>query len=94
MEKDSSLLRKSTSNHAMHQMAEVQRTMQRSVLDELTRQASSSKNVSQARAVLTAKLLDLADWLESVETATAHQELAAEDIVIEDTPEGPRWRRR
>ena len=61
-------------------LAEVQQTMQRAVLDELLRQASNSQNISQARAILTAQLVGLADWLESVGTPTPHQKLAAEDI--------------
>ncbi len=61
-------------------LAEVQKTMQRAVLDQFLRQASNSQNISQARAILTAQLRGLADWLESVGTPTPHQKLAAEDI--------------
>ena len=61
-------------------LGEVQQTMQRAILDELLRQASNSQNIPQARAILTAQLLDLADWLQSVGTPTPHQKLAAEDI--------------
>ena len=61
-------------------LSEVQRTMQRAVVEELLRQASNTRNISQARAILTAQLLGLADWLESVGTPSSHQKLVAEEI--------------
>ena len=59
--------------------AEVQRTTQRVALDKIMEQAGSARNVPQVRAILNAKIGELADRLESQER-TPHQQLALEDI--------------
>jgi hypothetical protein len=70
-------------------LQEIQRTVQRVVLDNLLTQAGNGDNIPQARAILTEKLYELADWLESSEAPSAHQKLAAEDIRRwQNRPEG------
>jgi hypothetical protein len=70
-------------------LAEVQKTAQRVVLDNLVAQAGSVENIPQVRAILTATVLGLADWLESVDSPNAHQKLALEDIRRwQNRPEG------
>ncbi len=58
----------------------VRQTVQRVMLDRLMREASSSVNTPQVRAVLTAEIAGLADGLEGLEAPTAHQQLALEDV--------------
>lgn len=59
---------------------EVQHTAQRVVLDELLRRASDGENIASVRAILTEKLLELAEWLESRPAPSSHDKLAAADI--------------
>jgi hypothetical protein len=60
-------------------LAEVQRTAQRVALDMLIEHASSASNVPQVRAILNAKIGELAGWLETL-NRDPHQQLALEDI--------------
>jgi hypothetical protein len=72
-------------------LAQVQEVAQTSVLDKLLQEGSSADNPARVRAVLTEKLDDLADWLESQtgDTATAHRKLALDDIRRwQNRPEG------
>lgn len=70
-------------------LIEIQKTAQRVVLDGLMTQAGSRDNIPQARAILTEKVLDLAGWLESIDSPDAHQKLAIEDIRRwQNRPEG------
>lgn len=70
-------------------LAEVQKTAQRVVLDSLIARAGSGDNIPQVRAILTEKILELGDWLESVGSPNAHQKLALEDIRRwQNRPEG------
>jgi hypothetical protein len=76
--------------HAPAEAAEyrgqVRQAVERVLLDRMMAEAQSAENVFQVRAVLTAKLGELGDWLESQEQLTSHQGLALEDI--------RRWQRR
>jgi hypothetical protein len=58
----------------------IREAAQRVVLDRLMSEASSAQNTPQVRAILAAKTAELAEWLESKEMLTAHQQLALEDI--------------
>jgi len=61
-------------------LARVQEVAQRSVLDVLLEQGSSAENPARVRAVVTAKLDELADRLEAETGASSHRLLALEDI--------------
>lgn len=61
-------------------VAEVQRTVQRVVVDRLMKQAGSRQNAPAVRAILTARLESLAESLEGREGRTPHESLALEDI--------------
>jgi hypothetical protein len=67
-------------------VAEVQRTVQRVVVDGMMQHAGSTSNSPAVRAVLNAELLQLAEWLAGRTSPTPHQMLALEDI--------KRWRAR
>jgi hypothetical protein len=70
-------------------LAEIQKTVQRVVLDHAIVQAGSGNNIPQVRAILAERLYALAEWLESLSTPNAHQKLAAEDIRRwQNRPEG------
>ena len=61
--------------------AKVKEVAERSALDEILKEASSSQNPSRVRAVLSAQLENLAQWLESSASGlNAHGTLALEDI--------------
>lgn len=66
--------------------AEIQRTVQRVVLDGLMRQAASERNIPQVRAILTARIAALKERLAARRELTPHDRLAVEDI--------DRWQRR
>ncbi|MFC1639607.1 zinc-dependent metalloprotease [Gemmatimonadota bacterium] len=69
-------------------LAEVQRTAQRVALDMLMEHASSASSIPQVRAILNAKVGELAGWLETL-NRDPHQQLALEDIRRWQTrPEG------
>jgi len=51
------------------------------LLDRLLAEAGSAENTPQVRAILNAEIANLADWLSALESPTAHQQLALEDIV-------------
>ncbi|HSG81215.1 MAG TPA: zinc-dependent metalloprotease, partial [Gemmatimonadota bacterium] len=61
----------------------------RALLDRLLAEAGSGANTPQVRAILTAKLGELAERLAALEAPTPHQSLALEDIARwQDRPEG------
>ncbi len=69
--------------------AEIQKVIQRVVTEELLTQAGDDQNRSQVRAILTDRLLKLANSLESLSQLTPHQAQAAADIRRWQTrPEG------
>ena len=59
---------------------QVLHVIQRAVVDEMMRQGGSDGNPAEVRAVLAARLADLADRLDAVGGATDHQRLVVEDI--------------
>ena len=61
-------------------LAEVQRTIQRVVLDRLMEEAGSPRNTWPVRAVLSQTLRDLAAGLEGRDARSAYESLALEDI--------------
>ena len=60
--------------------AQVREVAERSVLDEVMSQGSSADNPARVRAILSAKLDELADHLESDTSGGPHRKLALEDI--------------
>ena len=60
--------------------AEVKATIDRVVLDTMVAEASRPENTASVRAYLTAAILDLSGWLDSLDTLTPHQRLALLDI--------------
>jgi len=60
--------------------AQVREVAERSVLDEVMSQGSSADNPARVRAILSAKLDELADRLESDTSGGPHRKLALEDI--------------
>ncbi len=58
----------------------VREAVERVALDRLMSAAGDGANVPQVRAVLTAEVASLADWLGELEAMSAHQGLALEDI--------------
>lgn len=69
-------------------LVEVQDTIQRVALDDLIAEATTH-NMPQVRAILTERILALADRLEATRPASAHQKLAAADIRRwQNRPEG------
>ncbi len=69
--------------------AQIQKVIQRVVTEELLTQADDAQNRSQARAILTDRLLKLANRLESLPQLSPHQAQAAADIRRWQTrPEG------
>ena len=69
--------------------AQVQEVAERSVLDGVLEQASSADNPARVRAVLSAKLDELAGQLDAVSSPSPHQKLALEDIRRwQNRPEG------
>jgi hypothetical protein len=69
--------------------AELQRTVQRAVLDLMIAQAGSGDNTPQVRAILGARITELGERLESRGERSPHQQLALEDIQRwRDRPEG------
>ena len=60
--------------------AQVQEVAERSVLDGVMEQASSADNPARVRAVLSAKLDELAEQLDASSAPSPHQKLALEDI--------------
>jgi hypothetical protein len=72
-------------------LAQVQDVAERTVLDTMLQEASSADNPARVRAILTAKLDELADRLESesAQASSAHRKLALEDIRRwQNRPEG------
>jgi len=68
---------------AVHEAAE------RIVLNRLMSEASNGENTTWVRAILTAKLATLMEWLAALQQPTAHQQLALEDIERwQERPEG------
>ena len=69
--------------------AQVQEVAERSVLDGVMEQASSADNPARVRAVLSAKLDELAQQLDASSAPGPHQKLALEDIRRwQNRPEG------
>ena len=60
--------------------AQILQVIQRVVVDELLSQAGDDQNRSQVRAILTDRLLNLANGLEALPQLTPHQAQAAADI--------------
>ena len=60
--------------------AQVQEVAERSVLDGVMEQASSADNPARVRAVLSAKLDELAEQLDASSARSPHEKLALEDI--------------
>jgi hypothetical protein len=61
-------------------LQQVRQATEREFLDRLMAQAGSDANVPQVRAILSAKVGELGDWLASRDNPTPHQALALEDI--------------
>jgi len=61
-------------------LQEVRHAAERALLDRLLAEAGSAQNTPQVRAILNAETTNLAEWLSELESPTAHQRLALEDI--------------
>jgi len=64
----------------------IREVVERTLLDRLLREASSDGNQPQVRAILSAQIYALGEWLGEIDSPTPHQRLALEDI-------GRWWRR-
>ncbi len=76
-------------------LQEMRHAADRALLDRLLAEAGSAENTPQVRAILNAEITNLVDWLRELDSPTAHQRLALEDIarwqtrVEEVTPATP-----
>ncbi len=58
----------------------IDEAVERTALDRLMAEAAAAENTPQVRAVLNAKIGELATWLASLDAPTPHQAMALEDI--------------
>ncbi|UCF18394.1 MAG: zinc-dependent metalloprotease, partial [Gemmatimonadota bacterium] len=61
-------------------LQEIRQAVERVLLDHLLAGADSGGNAPQVRAILAAEIAGLAEWLEALDSPTAHQRLALSDI--------------
>ncbi len=61
-------------------LQEIRQAVERVLLDRFIAGAANAENVPQVRAILAVEIAGLAEWLEALESPTAHQRLALSDI--------------